>query len=395
VSLTYPDGTPDTDYTDLTVDFLADNTLIGGDAFVQSNGTFSFQISPSASESVAAEVPAIDWVASSAPSSPVTLSVAAATPTVALAVNPVTETYGKAATVTGTLTDTSDTTPVAGQQVWVNSTNSPTGALATATTSSAGTFSIARPERSTGGTLYVGSASGNGLPSAVEPVTLNVIHPSVISDFKTTLNQYWALSVSGCLGFPAADTTEKITHTTGLTVEYEVPGQSWKRLGGISGTEADHACGTGGIQFTGSFLAPENYANYRVVYAGTTGATSFAAATSSSVVAWRYADQIVDLKVSPTTVKAGGKLSIIGVLQYYSAGWHNYSGQTIMIDLHPQGSNPTWYWQVKVTTNAKGQFSASFKDPVSATWRAIFDGNNSNGVGHLSTGSSEVYVRLK
>jgi len=62
---------------------------------------------------------------------------------------------------------------------------------------------------------------------------------------------------------------------------------------------------------------------------------------------------------------------------------------------HPKGSNPTWYWLVKVKTNAKGQFVATFKDPVSATWQAVFEGNNSNGVGHLSYGSPEVYVRLK
>jgi hypothetical protein len=36
-----------------------------------------------------------------------------------------------------------------------------------------------------------------------------------------------------------------------------------------------------------------------------------------------------------------------------------------------------------------------FKDPVSGTWQVVFDGNNSNGVGHLFTGSAEVYVRLK
>ena len=66
-----------------------------------------------------------------------------------------------------------------------------------------------------------------------------------------------------------------------------------------------------------------------------------------------------------------------------------------MIYLHPKGSNPTWYWIYKVKTNAKGQFSLTFKDPVSATWQVGFAGNNSNGVGHLSTASPEVYVRLK
>ena len=148
------------------------------------------------------------------------------------------------------------------------------------------------------------------------PLTLKVVHPTAISSFKATLNQYWGLSVSGCLGFPAGDKTERITHTSGLTVEYASPGGSWKKLGAINGNEADHACGTGGIEFSGSFTAPENYAYYRVVYAGTTGATSYAATNGNSVLAWRYDDRITDFKVSPTTVNAGGKLTISGVLQY-------------------------------------------------------------------------------
>ena len=229
----------------------------------------------------------------------------------------------------------------------------------------------------------------------VAPLALKVVHPTVISGFKASLNENWGLSVSGCLGFPAGDKTERIAHTTGLTVQYASPGGSWKKLGAISASESDQVCGTGGIKFTGSFGAKENYADYRVVYAGTTGVTSYAASTGGAVLAWRYADRITGYKVSPTTVNAGGKLTIKGTLQYYYSGWHNYGGQTIVVYLHPQGSNPTWYWLVKVKTNSKGQFSTTFKDPVSATWQVVFAGNNSKGVGHLSTVSPEVYVRLK
>ena len=397
VTLTNPDGTPYTgDSSGLKVSIQSGTTsLITSIASVPvaSDGTFSYLITPSASESVEAEVAPDTLIRNSTPSSPVALTVTDDTPALSLKVNPVTETYGKPVTVTGTLTDAS--AAVDGQQVWVNTTNSPAGALATGTTT-AGAFSITLPERAAGGTLYVGSANANDLTSVSLPLTLKVVHPTTISSFKTTLNQYWGLSVSGCLGFPAGDKTERITHTSGLTVEWgSSPSGPWKKLGVINGNEADHACGTGDVEFTGSYEAPLNYAYYRVVYAGTTGATSYAATTGNSVLAWRYDDRIADYKVSPTTVNAGGKLTISGVLQYWYGGWHNYSGQTIVIYLHPQGSNPTWYWLVKIKTNSKGQFSTTFKDPVSATWQAAFEGNNSNGVGHLSYGSPEVYVRLK
>jgi hypothetical protein len=394
VTLTDPDGSADTDYpAGLEVGIQSGTSAIA-DVPVASDGTFSYAITPSASESVDAEVIG-DAVVDASPISPsVALTVTDATPTLSLKVNPVTETYGKPVTLTGTLTSAS--APVDGQQIWVNTTNSPAGALATGATTATGAFSIALPERAAGGTLYVGSASANDLTAVTVPLTLKVVHPTTISGFKTTLNQYWGLSVSGCLGFPASDKTERITHTSGLTVEWgSSPNGPWKKLAVINANEADHACGTGGIEFSGAYKAPLNYAYYRVVYAGTTGATSYAATNGNAVLAWRYDDRITDYKVSPTTVNAGGKLTIKGTLQYWYGGYHNYGGQTIVIDLHPKGSNPTWYWLVKVKTNAKGQFVATFKDPVSATWQAVFEGNNSNGVGHLSYGSPEVYVRLK
>ena len=169
--------------------------------------------------------------------------------------NPVTETYGKPVTVSGTLTYTSAKTPVADQPVWVNTTNSPDGVLATGTTTASGSFSITLPERAAGGTLYVGSANANDVSAVAVPLTLKVVHPTTISSFKTTLNQYWGLSVSGCLGFPASDKTERLTHTSGLTVEWGSSRNGpWKKLGAINANEADHACGTGGIEFSGSYV---------------------------------------------------------------------------------------------------------------------------------------------
>jgi hypothetical protein len=391
--LSNPDGSADTDYpAGASVTIQSGGTTLAT-LPVGSDGSYSDpDFTVSASESIEAVFAGTATIGSST-SAAVPLTVDS-TPSGSLKVNPVTETYGKTVAVTGTLT--SGSTPLAGQTIWVNTTGFSDTAIATGTTNANGAFSVTLPQQAAGGTLYVGATSSTDAPEATTvQVALKVVHPTAESGLKVTLNQYWGLSVSGCIGFLVGDKTEKITHTTGLTVEYASPGGTWRKLAAINGNEADHACGTGGIEFTGSFTAPENYAYYKVVYAGTTGATSFAANNGYSVLAWRYVDRITDYKISPTTVNAGGKLTISGVLQYYYSGWHNYSGQTIVIYLHPKGSNPTWYWLVKIKTNAKGQFSTTFKDPVSATWQAAFEGNNSNGVGHLVAGSPEVYVRLK
>jgi hypothetical protein len=393
VTLKYPDGTPDTNYSGVEVNILSGAGEVDFPK-IASDGTFSDpNFAPSANESVTAEV--IGAVVKSSLSAPVALT-APLTPTLSLKVHSVTETYGKTATVTGTLDYTSGSTvPLAGQKIWIATQMwDAAGQLATATTAANGSFSFTLPAEQSATTLYVGSTAEPYLTTVETTLPVNVVYPTVISSLKVSLSQYWGLSVSGCLGFDTAKEAQKLSSTSGLTVQYAPsPSGPWKNLSKINANEADATCGNGGIKFSGSATAPLNLAYYRVVYAGT---AKYAATVGGAALAWRYDDRITDFKVSPTVVNAGGKLTVKGTLQYYqNRAWHNYSGQTILIDLHPKGTNPKWYWLVKVKTNAKGQFSATFKDPISASWAATFQGNNSNGVGHLSTGSPEVYVRLK
>jgi hypothetical protein len=404
VSLKNPDGTPDStaaDYTGLSVNIVdtTDNQVMAYGLPVSSTGAFSdLNYQQGASGNVVAQVTGSDTVASGQ-SPAVSLTVTTDPTHLTMAVNPVTETYGTPATVTGTLTYTSasGSKPVAGQQIWIGTVEDDPGSpMATGTTNADGEFSIKLPNEQSGETLYVGSMATPGLSSVVTPVQLNVVYPTEITGFKVSLNDNWGLSVSGCLSVTFSNQSVFFYNASGLTVQYAATSNGpWKKLGTINRNESADYCANTGLEFTGSFTAPGNYAYYRVIYSGASGATSFAATRSKSILAWRYADRITGLKVSPTTVNAGGKLTVKGTLQYYYKTWHNYSGQIIYIDLHPKGSGSTWYWLVRVKTNSKGQFSATFKDPISATWQAVFEGNNSNGVGHLSAGSSEVYVRLK
>jgi hypothetical protein len=338
----------------------------------------SFTANASAADSFAAS----KSVAHTVPSVP---------PTLSLKVNPATETYGKPATVTGTLSAAagSTSTPVAGQQVWVSTTKASAGALAKGTTTATGGFSIKLPERPTGGTLYAGSASAK----AVVPLTLKVVHPTVISSFKVSLSQYWKLSVSGCLGFPASDKTKRIAHTTGLTVQYRAAGGYWNKLATINAKEADARCGTGGIKFSGTFGAKLNSADYRVVYTGTAGVTSYATSTSSAVLAWKYDTRITGFTVSPTVVNSGGKVTIKGTLQYLNKSWLAFARQPLVVGVHRTGGT-TWVWPVTVKTNANGQFSATIKVPYTATWQVRFNGDTIKG-GHLSAWTSQVAVTLK
>jgi hypothetical protein len=328
---------------------------------------------------------------SSTTSKPAAHTLPSVPPPLSLKVNPATETYGKPATVTGTLD--AGPTAVAGQQVWVSTTKTSAGALAKGTTTASGGFSIKLPERAVGGTLYAGSAGAKGLAGTVVPLTLKVVHPTQISSFKVSLSQYWKVSVSGCLGFPGTDKTERIAHTAGLTVQYRGPGGFWNKLGAINGSEADVRCGTGGIKFTGTFADRLSSADYRVVYTGTAGVTSFATSTSAALLAWKYDTRITGFTLSPTTVNAGGKVTIKGTLQYLNKSWLNEGVQPLVVGLLRNGTTK-WTWPYVLKTNAAGQFSATFKVPFSAKWQVRFNGDTIKG-GHLSAWTPVVSVTLK
>jgi len=47
---------------------------------------------------------------------------------------------------------------------------------------------------------------------------------------------------------------------------------------------------------------------------------------------------------------------------------------SMTVHLLPRHSS-TWYWIARVTTNAKGNFSSTFTDPVTAVWSAEYLGD--------------------
>jgi hypothetical protein len=395
VTLAYPDGTPDTTYTGVGV-----NILVGGQVVeqlpVDGSGNFAdAKFTPLSTETVTAQATGL---VTGETSSPVTLTVTTVKPKLTASASPSVETYGKPVTVSGTLTYpvSSGSVIVPNAQISV-ATNPGESPIATGTTGlTTGKYNIKLPVQSIGTTLYVTANSVPGLPSVTTTLPLNVAYPTEITSFKVSLSQYWRLSVSGCLSVTFSNQSVYFYRSSGLTVQYAQSSKGpWKKLAAINPNESGSYCKNTGIAFKGTFNAPENYAYYRVVYAGVKPVShgiGFSATNSITRLAWKYDDRIVSAHISPTVVNAGGKLTVKGTLQYYYSGWHNYAGQTVIIILRPKGSS-TWYYLrgVNAKTNSRGQFSATFKDPVSATWAAEYEGSST----HLSAVSSQVYVRLK
>jgi hypothetical protein len=134
-----------------------------------------------------------------------------------------------------------------------------------------------------------------------------------------------------------------------------------------------------------------NLAYYRAYFAGRIAAfgPGYLASASPTLLAWKYADRMTSFRVSPAIAGKKGTLTVRGTLQYYHFGWHGYPGQVALIILRPKDRG-TWYWIRQVTTGPGGHFSATFADPLSATWSAEYLGNGT----HLATVAAMIYVPL-
>jgi hypothetical protein len=253
-----------------------------------------------------------------------------------------------------------------------------------------GGAAVADPSPSSTSTPVTTAPAGQVTVSASPPAKA-VKLPTVVSGFAATLNQDWRVSVHGCLALRAG-VPGSVPSLAGLTIQDAAgPDGPWRPLGGLA-KQASTVCGRGGLAFSGVLPARLNYAYYRASYAGGTdkAGTGYLGSVSGKVLAWKYGDRISSFATSKRTVATGGKLTVSGRLWYYSGTWRYHAGQEVLIILRPQGKG-TWYWIAKPKTDSAGKFSATFTDPVSATWSAEYTGNST----HLGAIAAKKDVRLR
>ena len=357
------------------------------------NGTYTFTLtSPQPGETFYVEVPGSMTVAA-ARTSTMTLTARSDQVEMSASLSASTVTYGSKVTAKGTVSyapGVGGFVPLPGQTVRIYDRAGSTSPVATAVTDGKGDFTAALPKEATS-VHWVLQASGPYLNTATRTLPMKVNLPTVVTGFSATLSQFWQVSFRGCLSLRAG-IPGNIPSLAGLTIQYAArPAGPWHKLGAPVATQKSLVCGNDGRTFTGSLPAQLNYAYYRVVYTGSTdkAGTGYLPSASGTVLAWKYQDRITSFAVSKRTVTKGGKLTVSGRLQYYSAAWRNYPGQQVLVILRPQGSK-NWYYIVIVRTNPAGQFSATFTDPVSATWSAEYLGNST----HLATAAGTIAVQV-
>lgn len=393
VTVTLPGATTPIPYANEQI-ILEDSSLGPVTVTTGKTGYYSHTFySPRPGETITAKVPASSTVAGASSPNSVTFTTHQDHVTMSARLSATTVTYGRKVSVRGTVRyapGTGGLVPLKGQTVRIYDGAGRSTPVATAVTNRKGYFTAALPKVAAS-LHWVLRASGAYLSAATSTLPMKVNLPTAITGFQATLSQYWLVSFHGCLR-PRPGVPGSVPSLAGLTIQYAPrPGGPWHTLGAVA-RRTSLICGNGGRTFSAALPARLNYAYYRAVYAGGAdrAGTGYLPAVSGKVLAWKYEDRITSFSVSTRTVAKGGKLTVSGRLQYYFAKWRNYPGQQVPIILRPQGSK-TWYYIAVAQTNPAGQFSATFTDPVSATWSAEYRGD----AAHLATLAAMIYVAVK
>ena len=224
-----------------------------------------------------------------------------------------------------------------------------------------------------------GPASASGI--------IHIAVPLQFASFSASLNSFAQLSVKACVNVTAPGF--KAPHGR-LTIQYSTtPTGPWTNLGTITkGVNSPRSCqGTVDSYYQRTFSVKLANAYYRAFMPGS---VDYQAVASTPLHRWKYVTRIISMKVSPTVVHRGGKLTVSGRLQQWSGKWRNFSRQQILIILKPRGSK-RWYWIRKVRTSSTGHFTSTFRDPVTASWSADYEGNST----HFASGGSVHHVTLE
>jgi len=241
------------------------------------------------------------------------------------------------------------------------------------------------------GTAWQALTDAPGVMQSQVYGSVHIAVPTSIRSFVATLNPFAILHVHGC-----AETTVAGASQPGprMIIQYAAkPAGPWYRLGQVTMNGFTSTCAGG--HFAGSLPVRLANAYYRASLAAS---PDFQPSVSKAVHLWKHLTRIVSLTVRPHSVSAGGDITVKGRLEWRGATWRGYRKRQILIVLRPRGSK-NWYWIHKVNTNARGWFSKTFRDPVTADWSAVYEGDtthfaSSGAIRHVTVTSALAATRL-
>ena len=295
--------------------------------------------------------------------------------------------YGKAVTVSGTLTykPGSAWKPLGGVQVVVSAPGYPQSAPIT---DSAGHYSATFTALSSGPvTVYFNNVNAADFaayqwlnPAQVTTRSLLLTLPTSITQFSATVDPLGFVHVSGCIGIESLPYNEAYGSSLPVIVQYSPhPSGPWTRLGKTTQfTPNDTNCGITELEasFAGRLPVRSARAYYRV-YSPGDAAQQIQPSVSPSRLAWKYLTKIRSLKVSPRQVAVGGHIRISGQLLQDTKGWKAFGHQQILIVYRKPGRK-TWFIVASTRTSSHGRFTATVRARFSAFWSAFYAGDSTH-----------------
>lgn len=360
---------------------LTDNSSATTDVTTASDGSFSVTV-PAASE--------FFWVEYQG--DPTTASVSSAAIQLTVTPDPVTVTAtlsaqhveaGQTVNVTGTVTysEAGVTKPLAGNTVslyFVQPVEGPQ-TVNTAVTDANGQFTMAVPTNiGSPVTWYVESMPTTFLSAdTVTLPPLTVAQPSLIGDFRASVNAYAIVQTSSCIVDPSG--VERLEYAARAS-------GPWVSLGKLKNTNDQCTYrGQSGSEWTGTFGARLASAYYRIV---NVASDESEAAASSSIHLARLLTKITSFSVSPREVPRGGKFRVSGRLweQNKRGKWQGYGGRKVLVIFKYQG---TWYrYPDEPRTTGSGQFTGTFRVYDSTPVFAQYDGDAT----HFACATKRIHI---
>jgi len=297
---------------------------------------------------------------------------------------------GSADTLSGTLSYQSSGgkwLPMPDLPVSIYATYPQTGS-ASATTDGAGRFTVQLPGEPENISWTVSAGAWPFLSPLYSYVNEGVNQAATIERGRLSLDQFGYVSSAGCVVYKGQP-DEYQTSAAPIMVEYAArPAGPWKLLGTMKAHwRGVTECPDNIVQdWYGHFAARLPSAYYREALADGDGVL---AAHTGAVHLWRYLTKVSGVTVSARSVAKDGDLTVSGRLLARTSAWHPYGGRTVLIVLRPKGSKK-WYWIKKVKTSASGSFSAVVRDPGSATWTAVYEGDKT----HFASSGRAFYVSV-
>jgi hypothetical protein len=211
------------------------------------------------------------------------------------------------------------------------------------------------------------------------PVTVHIPQTIPFSPLTITEDEYGEASIHGAL--KTVNGPELLPKGSWVEAQFSTNGKTWHNVGRCPLSNNSITCyATYGGRANG---------HWRLYYPGN---ADWKPAYSKSFYISREYTSVTGGKPSTGHPYRNQREYFSGTLrQYYSSAWHAFPKTKVRLVFRPTGSK-TWYLMATATTDSKGRYRISAKDPEGGTWEVVYIYADSK---HIVSGGPTTWVGLR